>query len=249
MQHMIFKTSNYSPQKFATDLSLYEFDKVTGITIFHYIVSDEFERESLQNISLDRNSAKLLIETLADNIFAKNHDKLLANPNNIQINDTVKVKISKKKAEIGKQGVVRVIKNMNYNDQDGKGNFKPKVMFSLDDEKIDAVVNGKVYKNYKNVMWVWKHNLQLVEKSSLDQKWWSNYYANIYNLLAEMYKDYRLKDHIDTMASIMDDPDLYKPLSNGYMDQFNLVPKSVYKVDVEELAKNLMENVFELNIA
>lgn len=49
--------------------------------------------------------------------------------------------------------------------------MRRKFAIALNDEKIKvAAANGKVYENYKNVVWAWEHNVRLVNVPAIDMK-------------------------------------------------------------------------------
>lgn len=58
-------------------------------------------------------------------------------------------------------GKVVVVKDMQYN-MGYRSSVQPKLGIALDDEKIDVVRNGKTYSNYRNMIWVWAHNCEVV---------------------------------------------------------------------------------------
>jgi hypothetical protein len=40
--------------------------------------------------------------------------------------------------------------------------MRDKLGIALDDEKVTVERNGRVYENYKNMIWVWAHNCEVV---------------------------------------------------------------------------------------
>ena len=61
----------------------------------------------------------------------------------------------------GATGKVVVVKDMYYG-MGYRGSMQPKLGIALDDEKIDVVKNGRTYSSYKNMIWVWAHNCEVV---------------------------------------------------------------------------------------
>ena len=73
----------------------------------------------------------------------------------------VKVVRGKDKKVKGATGKVVVVKDMYYG-MGYRGSMQPKLGIALDDEKVDVVKNGRTYSSYKNMIWVWAHNCDVV---------------------------------------------------------------------------------------
>lgn len=61
----------------------------------------------------------------------------------------------------GKTGKVVVVKDMQYG-MGYRSVVQPKLGIALNDEMVEVVRNGKTYTNYKNMIWVWAHNCEVV---------------------------------------------------------------------------------------
>lgn len=73
----------------------------------------------------------------------------------------VRVVRGKDKKVKGATGKVVVVKDMYYN-MGYRSSVQPKLGIALDDEKIDVVKNGRTFSSYKNMIWVWAHNCEVV---------------------------------------------------------------------------------------
>jgi hypothetical protein len=73
----------------------------------------------------------------------------------------VRVVGGRDKALKGKEGRVVVVKEMQYG-MGYRSVMRDKLGIALDDEKVTVERNGKVYENYKNMIWVWAHNCEVV---------------------------------------------------------------------------------------
>jgi hypothetical protein len=73
----------------------------------------------------------------------------------------VRVVGGRDKALKGKEGRVVVVKEMQYG-MGYRAVMRDKLGIALDDEKVTVERNGRVYENYKNMIWVWAHNCEVV---------------------------------------------------------------------------------------
>jgi hypothetical protein len=73
----------------------------------------------------------------------------------------VRVVGGRDKALRGKEGRVVVVKEMQYG-MGYRAVMRDKLGIALDDEKVTVERNGRVYENYKNMIWVWAHNCEVV---------------------------------------------------------------------------------------
>jgi hypothetical protein len=73
----------------------------------------------------------------------------------------VRVTGGRDKALKGKEGRVVVVKEMQYG-MGYRAVMRDKLGIALDDEKVTVERNGRVYENYKNMIWVWAHNCEVV---------------------------------------------------------------------------------------
>jgi hypothetical protein len=73
----------------------------------------------------------------------------------------VRVVGGRDKALKGKEGRVVVVKEMQYG-MGYRAVWRNKLGIALDDEKVTVERNGRVYENYKNMIWVWAHNCEVV---------------------------------------------------------------------------------------
>jgi len=73
----------------------------------------------------------------------------------------VRVVGGRDKALKGKEGRVVVVKEMQYG-MGYRAVWRDKLGIALDDEKVTVERNGRVYENYKNMIWVWAHNCEVV---------------------------------------------------------------------------------------
>jgi len=73
----------------------------------------------------------------------------------------VRVTKGRDKSVKGAVGKVVVIKDMQYS-MGYRSSVQPKLGIALDDVKVKVERNGRVYENYKNMIWVWAHNCEVV---------------------------------------------------------------------------------------
>lgn len=73
----------------------------------------------------------------------------------------VRVVKGRDKSVKGSVGKVVVVKEMQYN-MGYRSSVAPKLGIALDDVMVEVVRNGKTYTNYKNMIWVWAHNCEVV---------------------------------------------------------------------------------------
>lgn len=73
----------------------------------------------------------------------------------------VRVVSGRDKALRGKEGRVVVVKEMQYG-MGYRSVMRNKLGIALDDEKVTVERNGRMYENYKNMIWVWAHNCEVV---------------------------------------------------------------------------------------
>lgn len=76
-------------------------------------------------------------------------------------NRLVRVVGGRDKALKGKEGRVVVVKEMQYG-MGYRSVMRNKLGIALDDEKVTVERNGRMYENYKNMIWVWAHNCEVV---------------------------------------------------------------------------------------
>ena len=73
----------------------------------------------------------------------------------------VRVIKGRDKSVKGTVGKVVVVKEMQYG-MGYRSVMAPKLGIALDDVMVEVVRNGKTYTNYKNMIWVWAHNCEVV---------------------------------------------------------------------------------------
>jgi hypothetical protein len=74
----------------------------------------------------------------------------------------IQVKVVRGKSHKGTVGKVVVIKEMSYQ-MGWRSTFEDKLGIALDDEKhIVKMPNGRTYEGYKNMIWVWARNCEVV---------------------------------------------------------------------------------------
>ena len=73
----------------------------------------------------------------------------------------VRVVKGRDKSVKGSVGKVVVVKEMQYS-MGYRSSVAPKLGIALDDVMVEVVRNGKTYTNYKNMIWVWAHNCEVV---------------------------------------------------------------------------------------
>ena len=93
-------------------------------------------------------------------------------------------KVSRGRVEKGKQGKVVVVMYAPYS-MGWKTTTQKKLGIALSDEMVDvAAKNGKVYKNYKDMIWVWakncdKQNIQEIDAKIVVEETWNQVNANM----------------------------------------------------------------------
>ena len=75
--------------------------------------------------------------------------------------DIKKIQINRRSANIT-EGKSRAPNRSMYYGMGYRGSMQPKLGIALDDEKVDVVKNGRTYSSYKNMIWVWAHNCDVV---------------------------------------------------------------------------------------
>lgn len=100
-----------------------------------------------------------------DEFFREYESKALAEAKQIQKDSLVKVVAGRYSK--GAEGKVVVILTKPYG-MGYRANLERKFGIATSDEMIDKVVNGKVYKNYKDVVWAWARNCELTAVPSID---------------------------------------------------------------------------------
>ena len=73
----------------------------------------------------------------------------------------VRVVKGRDKSVKGSVGKVVVVKEMQYS-MGYRSSVAPKLGIALNDVMVEVVRNGKTYTNYKNMIWVWAHNCEVV---------------------------------------------------------------------------------------
>lgn len=107
-----------------------------------------------------------------DAFFAKEHDNAFRAAEDDSFLTAVRgreviVTGGRDKSLMGKSGKVAVVKEMVYG-MGYRSALRPKLGIALDDEKVMVERNGRVYENYKNMIWVWAHNCEVVSPAITD---------------------------------------------------------------------------------
>lgn len=142
-------------------------------------------------VVVDANFAALESE-MYDAFFAKEYAAgLSAAENDSLMPDVrgreVKVTGGRDKSLKGKIGKVVVVMEKMYG-MGYRGVLRNKLGIALDDEKVSVERNGRVYENYKNMIWVWAHNCEVVAPAISETE-----LANV-KRVAESRAKYRLEN-------------------------------------------------------
>jgi len=129
--------------------------------------SDEWYRKSYATIDASEEIWKKVETYYTAIYFQEYYEKALKESKQI-IKDSI-VKVAAGRQNKGVEGKVVAIIQRQYN-MGYSSNIENKLGIATSDVMIDKEVNGKVYKNHRDVVWVWARNCEVTQPPPVDTK-------------------------------------------------------------------------------